>query len=139
MNSLEELENSPDIQERKEYVRRMKLHLAKWESQLPEIKELDDGTTTILSYQKNKEAIKNLKTKLQNYGIYKQKFKCRTCQEVECICYELKRSTGAVPSQLQPSDENGQARRSNNLEALRGATGDHNSSAWSQEELNKLF
>ena len=141
MNSLEELEKSDNISDRKEYVRRINLHIAKWESELLEIEKLDDGETKFFNLKKNKEAIKNLKNKLSNYDIYKQKFNCRTCQEVECVCYEAGVEAGdpRMSQEFQQGNESKPDKGSENLAALRRETGDNSDSAGSKEDLELPF
>lgn len=139
MKTLNELENSMDISDREEYAQRLKGHIAKWESELPEIEKLDDGETKSFNLKKNKEAIKNLKTKLSNYDIYKQKFSCRTCQEVECICYEANRSNESVPKEFQQSNEGRQSGPSQNLAEIRGTVGNHSNSIRSGEDIKLPF
>lgn len=70
---LDELENSEHLSDRVEYAKRLKYYILKLEEQLPTVKEIDDGETILLNYDKNKEVIRDLKIKLSNYDIYRQK------------------------------------------------------------------
>lgn len=101
------------------------------------IKALKETPEYLLSNEL--KLIKNLKIKLSNYDIYKQKFKCQYCQEVECICYESRRSNAEVPTNIQSSYETRQTGRGDNLETLRGTARDHSDSPRSEEDIKLPF
>lgn len=80
-----ELENSEKLQDRIKYHAFLKEALARSTKFVGEwadyhFKELEQ------------KYVERLKDKIADYDIYRQKVitKCRTCNEVECVCYVLK-------------------------------------------------
>lgn len=81
---IKKLENSDKVQDRNLYSQSVKKIIkesqylmgvcAKMELPLPE------------DYKKN---LSNLKNKMSNYDVYRQKISCETCKEVQCICGEV--------------------------------------------------
>ena len=80
-----ELENSENLQDRIKYHKFLKEALTR-SNQM--VETCDDEHLKELETK----YIKVLKDKIFNYDIYRQKVivKCRTCNEVECVCYVLK-------------------------------------------------
>lgn len=82
-----ELENSPNLKDRIKYHAWLKEALARSVKMLEGCED-EDLKTMEARY------IKVLKDKITNYDIYQQKVvsKCRTCGEVECVCYVVDKS-----------------------------------------------
>lgn len=85
MKSLEELKNSEILAERIEYCSLLKQEL---------VLAKESIRTCTDEYVKDleKKKVKYLQDIIAGYDIYRQKVvvKCRTCNEVECVCYVLK-------------------------------------------------
>jgi len=75
-----ELQHSPDILLRQEFVKRIKTEF------MPKVQK---SFARLEGYELELQIhfLKGLKVLLSNYDIYNQRMVCRICQETECICY----------------------------------------------------
>jgi hypothetical protein len=100
-------------------------YIKKLEGQIGEMTKEWEGIR-MLEPVKNKELLKNLKIKLSNYDIYKQRTKCRYCLEYQCNCADFSGSNRQVPTECPDRSEPETRPGVGTMEQICGTTGNDN-------------